>query len=235
VDGAGRGRDGPPDRQGHPHRAARRDDLAERAAGGARDGVRRAPRARHRRGDDRAARRISGSSRSRRAVTDAFVYLSLQHRIGFEVTLLPLLYIGTALVYMLASVPIGRLADRVGRTRVYLGGYVVLLALYVVLLAPAAATAQLAACLLLLGLYYASTEGVLMALASTHVPDTMRGTGLSVMVTGTSLGKLLSAVAFGALWAASGTSTALAAFGIALVVAIVVSAFVLRRGDDAVA
>lgn len=171
---------------------------------------------------------IAGAALSLATVTDAFVYLSLQDRIGFDVTLLPLLYIGTALVYMCAAVPIGRLADRAGRARVYLAGYVVLLAVYVVLLAPGAGTGQLVVCLVLLGIYYAATEGVLMALATTHLPETMRGTGLSVMVTGTSLGKLFSAIAFGALWAASGPSTALAVFGGALVVAIVVSYFVLR-------
>jgi MFS family permease len=130
---------------------------------------------------------------------------------------------------MLAAVPIGRLADRVGRARVYLGGYVALLALYVVLLAPAAGVAQLVACLLLLGTYYAATEGVLMALASAQLPPPLRGTGLSVLVTGTSLGRLVSAIAFGALWVAAGTATAVAVFAVALVVALAGSAVALRR------
>ena len=33
--------------------------------------------------------------------------------------LLPLLYIGTALSYMLLAIPTGYVADRLGRTRVY--------------------------------------------------------------------------------------------------------------------
>jgi MFS family permease len=172
---------------------------------------------------------IAGSALSLATVTDAFVYLTLQHRLGFEVTLLPLLYIATALVYMLAAVPIGRLADRVGRARVYLGGYVALLALYGVLLAPAAGVAQLVACLLLLGTYYAASEGVLMALASAQLPPTLRGTGLSVLVTGTSLGRLVSAIAFGALWVAAGTEIAVAAFAVSLAVALAGSAIALRR------
>ena len=40
----------------------------------------------------------------------------------------PLLFVGTALVYMLLAVPAGRLADRIGRGKVFLGGYVLLLA-----------------------------------------------------------------------------------------------------------
>ena len=58
-----------------------------------------------------------------------------------------------------------------------------LLALYGMLLAPASGAAQIVACLLLLGIYYAATEGVLMALASTQLPPGVRGTGLSVLVT----------------------------------------------------
>jgi len=178
---------------------------------------------------------LVGTALSVATVTDAFVYLSLQDALDFEVTLLPLLYIGTALVYMLAAVPIGRLADRIGRAKVYVGGYVVLLALYGMLLAPASGAAQIVACLLLLGIYYAATEGVLMALASTQLPPGLRGTGLSVLVTGTSLGRLGSAIAFGALWAASGTATALAVFAVVLALTTAGAAIALRRteGGDA--
>ena len=69
-------------------------------------------------------------------VGDAFLYLALQHQLGFDVGLFPLLYVGTALAFMLLAVPVGRLADRVGRGRVFLGGYVALLAVYGVLLRP---------------------------------------------------------------------------------------------------
>ena len=52
--------------------------------------------------------------------------------------LFPLLFVGTALAFMLLAVPVGRLADRIGRGRVFLGGYVLLLPVYASLLAPAA-------------------------------------------------------------------------------------------------
>jgi MFS family permease len=41
----------------------------------------------------------------------------------------PLFYVGTALIYLLLAVPMGRLADRVGRGRVFLGGQLFLMAL----------------------------------------------------------------------------------------------------------
>jgi MFS family permease len=176
-----------------------------------------------------------GSALALATVSDAFIYLALQRRLEFDVTLLPLLYIGTALVYMLLAVPAGRLADRVGRARIYLAGYGMLLLVYGTLLLPSAGGLQVAACLLLFGAYYAATEGVLMALASTLLAPSLRATGLAVLVTATSLGRLASAIAFGALWALSGADVALAAFGAGLVVAMALAAaaFIrLRRDGD---
>ena len=80
---------------------------------------------------------------------------------------------GSALAYMLLAVPVGRLADRVGRGRVFLGGYALLLAVYASLLVPAIgrrragrrARARSAR-------YYAATDGVLVALAAS---DARRG------------------------------------------------------------
>ena len=176
-----------------------------------------------------------GSALALATVSDAFIYLALQRRLEFDVTLLPLLYIGTALVYMLLAVPAGRLADRVGRARIYLAGYGLLLLVYGTLLLPSAGGLQLAACLLLFGAYYATTEGVLMALASTLLAPSLRATGLAVLVTATSLGRLVSAISFGALWALSGADVALAAFGAGLVVAMALAAAAflrLRRETD---
>ena len=56
--------------------------------------------------------------------------------------------------------------------------------------------------LILLGTYYAATDGVLMALASATVPEHLRGSGLALLVTATSLAKLVASIAFGALWTA---------------------------------
>ncbi len=45
----------------------------------------------------------------------------------------PLLFVGTALAYLLLAVPLGRLADRIGRAPVFIGGHVVLIGCYAVL------------------------------------------------------------------------------------------------------
>ena len=55
-------------------------------------------------------------------VSDAFLYLLLQWRRGGGAETIPLLYAGTASAYLVLAAPLGRLADRVGRARVFLIG-----------------------------------------------------------------------------------------------------------------
>ena len=167
--------------------------------------------------------------------SDAFIFLVLQEKLDLSLGLFPLLFVGMTAVYMLLAVPLGRLADRVGRGRVLLGGYALLLGVYAALLAPFGGPLLVALALLLMGSYYAATDGVLAAFASALVPDAVRGSGLALLNTTTGVAKLLSSVAFGALWTLTGTTTALAVFGAALVVAMALAApaFVRTRHDVA--
>jgi MFS family permease len=133
---------------------------------------------------------------------------------------------------MVLAVPAGRLADRVGRARVFVGGYVLLLATYaLLLLAPLGGGATVVLVLVLLGAYYASTDGVLAAAGSAVLPEHTRGTGLALLSTFTSLGRLGGSLLFGALWAFGGASVALAAFAAALALALALASFVLRRSE----
>ena len=149
-------------------------------------------------------------------ISDAFVYLELERQIDFDASIFPLLYVGTALVFMVLAVPVGRLADRVGRPRVFLGGYGFLFALYLTLQVAPSGVALLPLSLIALGLFYASTDGVLAAIGSTLAPEHLRGTGLAVLGTATGLARFAASIAFGALWSLSGVDTALLVFTIAL-------------------
>jgi MFS family permease len=166
-------------------------------------------------------------------VSDGFLFLALQRHLDFEERLLPLLFVGTAAAFMLLAIPVGRLADRVGRGRVFLAGYVPLVAAYALLLLPGFGSAEIALFLLLLGLYYAATDGVLMALASTTLPAALRGSGLALLVTATSLGRLLASVVFGTIWTWQDLETAIAAFAVGLVVAMALAAAALRLSPEA--
>jgi hypothetical protein len=121
------------------------------------------------------------------------------------------------------------MADRVGRERVFVAGNVCLLGVYAVLLLPALGAAELIAVFLLLGAYYAATDGVLMALASAVLPGTLRTSGLALLTTATGLARLVAAVAFGALWTWRGVETAVALYLGGLVLAILLSIALLAR------
>jgi MFS family permease len=168
-------------------------------------------------------------------MSDGFLYLALQRRLDFDVRLLPLLYVGTALVYMALAVPMGRLADRHGRGRVFLGGYVLLVVAYGLLLLPSLGVAGLVTFLVVFGAYYAATEGVLMALGSALLPPALRGSGLALIVTATSLARLAASILFGALWTVAGMEAAVAAFAVALTLSLPVAAVVLGRAGRSVA
>jgi predicted MFS family arabinose efflux permease len=173
---------------------------------------------------------VVGAGLALATMSDGFVYLALQRRMDFDLRFLPLLFVGTAFTYMLLATPVGRLADRAGRGRVFVGGYVLLLGVYAGLLLPAIGLPALLVVLLLFGGYYAATDGVLMALASTLLPEELRASGLSLVVSVTSLARLVASIAFGAVWAAAGIQAAIVVFGIALAATTALGATLLARG-----
>jgi MFS family permease len=162
-------------------------------------------------------------------ISDAFVYLTLQRHMSFSVGLFPLLYVGTALVYLLLAVPVGRLADRVGRQPVFIGGYLLLPLLYVALLQPTIGLLELFGCLSVFGAYYAATDGVLMALGSASLPTELRTSGLALLTTATSLGRLVASVVFGALWTWWGPQNAVSVFLIGLLAVTLLAWLALAR------
>jgi MFS family permease len=159
---------------------------------------------------------------------DGFLYLALQDRLGFDIGLFPLLYVATSLAFVVLAVPVGRLADRVGRGRVFVGGYLALLAVYGVLLWPAG-TASAVAALVLLGAHYAATDGVLMALAGESLPDAVRSSGMAVVTTATSLARLVSSLLFGLVWSVYGVQSGLVVFTAGLAVAVLVATMLVGR------
>jgi hypothetical protein len=172
---------------------------------------------------------VAGAVLGLTTMSDGFLYLGLQARLDFDLSLFPLLFVGTALAYMVLAVPVGRLADRIGRAKVFIAGYGLLLAVYTSLLLPSLGLPALALYLLLFGAYYAATDGVLMALASAVLPAELRASGLALLVTATSLARLVAAIVFGGLWTWFGVQTAVVTFAGALTVAATAAAVMLAR------
>ena len=160
--------------------------------------------------------------------TDALIYLLVQRRGALPTTFFPLLFVGTAAAYFLLALPFGRLADRIGRHRLFIGGHLAIVGVYGLLLAPAFPPAAAVATVLLLGAYYAATDGVLPALATTRLATPQLSTGLGVVTTVAALARLLAAFIFGACWTWWQPRGALLAFVAALLIAAVAASVLLR-------
>ena len=165
-------------------------------------------------------------------VSDAFLYLTLQRHLDFAPGFFPLLYVGTSATYMMLALPAGLLADRIGRSTVFAGSYLLLLIAYSSLLLPPAGNAAVLGYVVLLGAYYAGTDGVLMALASVSLPQDQRATGMALLTTVTSIARLTASLVFGWLWTWQGVTVAIVTFSCALAAAIIVTWFALKQSPD---
>jgi MFS family permease len=169
-------------------------------------------------------------------IGDGFIYLVLQSRDAFAAQWFPLLYVGTNIVFLSLAVPLGRLADRLGRPKVFVAGYLALLCAYLSAALPIAGIGVTLLCLLLLGTFYAATDGVLAALATQFTPAPSRASGIAAAQTVVALARLLASTGFGFLWFFAGRGPAVLIVAVALAVAIPVAGLLLRtstRGSDA--
>jgi MFS family permease len=160
-------------------------------------------------------------------IGDGFLYLALAERDGLAALWFPLLYVGTNTAYLLLAIPFGRLADRLGRVRVFLAGHVALLLVYLVVGGPLGGLAGTLLALALLGTFYASTDGVLAAIAGGLSSEQTRGTGIAAAQTVVAVARFASSLLFGSFWMLAGRAEALLIAGLALLVAIGASAWLL--------
>lgn len=115
-----------------------------------------------------------------------------------------LLYVGRNIVQVLASFPIGVLADRFGHRRVLVVGYV-LGAATAALMALAFAL-QLDSLMLLgliftlAGIYIAIEEALEATLTAGYVGENIRGIGYGALGSVNGIGDFVSSVAVGVLW-----------------------------------
>jgi MFS family permease len=162
---------------------------------------------------------------------DALLYLALEHRVDLSAGDFPLLYFGTSVVFLVAAVPCGRLADRIGPMKVFIGGEALLFGAFATVGSRATGRGIVLLMLIMLGAYYASTDGVLMALISPLIPDTLRTSGMALFVAAIALGHLFASIAFGWAWDAYGPSVAIHLFMIGLAGVIAAGGWVLHRTE----
>ncbi|MEU0317071.1 MFS transporter [Nocardioides sp. NPDC006273] len=162
-------------------------------------------------------------------IGDGFVYLALLETGGFAAKWFPVLYVGTNVAYLALAVPMGRLADRVGRIRVLVLGHLPLAVAYLCAASGSGALWTTCTAVLLLGVFYAATDGTLAAVAGQLVPETVRASGIATAQTAVALARLVAATGFGLLWYTLGPRVALLAVCVVLLAAIPAGLAVLRR------
>ena len=156
-------------------------------------------------------------------VSDTFVYLTLAHRMQLSASQYALLATGTMGTFVLSAIPVGRLADRVGRWKVFVTGHVLLVAAYVLLSLGVPDAVLMVAALFLPGIAYAASDGVLMAYCGPRIPVALRTSGLAVMQSVGAIAGFASSLVFGVAWAHSDPRTVMRWFAIAMALAIAVS------------
>ena len=161
-------------------------------------------------------------------VGDGFIYLALSDRGSVAATYFPLLFVGTNFAYLALAIPMGKLADRIGRGVVFLAGHAVLLGVYALTASKLGGIGSLVVVLLLLGTFYAATDGVLSALATQTVPEESRASGIAAAQTVVALSRFVSSIAFGLMWQLAGRTEALWVMSAALVVALVGATWFMR-------
>ena len=162
-------------------------------------------------------------------IADPLIYLAFQRESKISLAFFPLFYVGTSVAYLILAVPFGRLADRIGRSYVFLGGFAFLGLVYAILLIPNPGLIALLVMLAAFGTYYAATDGVLAAIASAALPAEIRTSGLAFLDGAVAVSGFVSSLAFGALWSVLGPAGAIKIFLVALVVALAAASFVLLR------
>ncbi len=158
--------------------------------------------------------------------SDLFILLRLGE-LGLEARWVILIWCGHTLVRMLVALPAGVLADRWGKRRLVLAGWL----LYAVTYAGFALTTSLAIAIVLVGIYafyWSMAESVLRAIVADLVPQDLRGTAYGLYWFCVGIAILPANLWFGIVWERAGVRPAfLASAAIALVASAMLLA--LRR------
>ncbi|MFW6151380.1 MAG: MFS transporter [Verrucomicrobiota bacterium] len=147
---------------------------------------------------------------------------------GVSQVVVPLVYLFYNIVYMAASIPAGRLSDRIGRKKVLMAGFV----LYALTATGFALLNSLFAAWALMGLFglhMAMTDATARAFISDLADEEVRGTALGVYHTGVGIADLPAGLLAGFLWAQLSSSATFLAGAVLAFVSIAVLATVKEK------
>jgi MFS family permease len=130
--------------------------------------------------------------------SDVFLILRAQ-QIGIPTLMIPVVYLVFNLVYSVSSIPAGIAADRFGRKRVILLGFVLFAVLYYGF-AIAGDTSAIWALFAFYGLFMGLTEGIQKAFLATIIPSDFKATAFGVYNTAVGVAMFPASLIGGWLW-----------------------------------
>ncbi|NWF98748.1 MAG: MFS transporter [Nitrospirae bacterium] len=130
--------------------------------------------------------------------SDVFLILRAQH-VGVPVVMIPLIYLLFNLIYSISSIPAGIAADRFGRKRVILTGFILFAILYYGF-AIAKDTKTIWILFGFYGLFMGLTEGVQKAFLATIIPSDFKATAFGIYNTAIGLAMFPASLIGGWLW-----------------------------------
>ena len=164
--------------------------------------------------------------------SDSFLILRSKN-LGLSLSLVVLAYVVYNIVYTIASVPAGSLADKIGPKRVFIAGIIIYIIVYTGF-ALNRSTAGIWVLFAVYGLYIALTDGVSKALVGQYINKNEAGGIYGLLQTITSIGILLASIIGGILWSTVGpwATFALGAISAALSLLVFLFAATSRRRID---
>jgi len=130
--------------------------------------------------------------------SDAFLILRAQ-QIGIPALTIPVVYLVFNLVYSLSAIPAGMAADRFGKKRIILLGFVLFAGLYYGF-AVAKDASTIWVLFGLYGLFMGFTEGIQKAFLATIIPPDFKATAFGVYAAAVGLAMLPASLIAGWLW-----------------------------------
>jgi len=110
--------------------------------------------------------------------TDALLLVKAND-VGVKVAMIPLVYLITNAVSVLASIPVGSLADKVGKEKILIAGFIIYAAVYYGF-GITTSTGAIISLFALYGLYSAATDGIQKAFISDMIDNNKKGTGMGI-------------------------------------------------------
>ena len=159
--------------------------------------------------------------------SEAFLLLRAKS-VGVPVALVPTVMVVMNIVYALSAWPAGSLSDSIGRYRLLVAGFALLIVADLVLaFGGNAATVMIGVAIW--GLHMGLTQGLLSALVADTAPAQLRGTAFGVFNLVSGLAMLAASIIAGALWDVIGPDGTFLAGAAFTAIALVVLPFAHRR------